>query len=254
LYAGAGNLAETIRVWKLLKTSFPRVNNLSYHNILNALKTIGNMDGLKQCFEEWESVCVSYDIKLPNLMINSYLRKDMVKEAESLREKCIEKGVGLDYRTLELFTDYYLERKDRVSALKCLEVINSSEKQCEWKPNKEKVNAFLEFFEEVTDVVGAEKFCQTLKKLNCLDTEAYESLIRTYLSADRKEPSLRQRIKEDGIEISSETEKLLERVCASWKNSVSENGNNVQLCSVILVRSNGICYILMPLGFLSKTM
>lgn len=214
LYAGAGNLADTVRLWKLLKASFPRTNNLSYHNMFHALIRLDNMDGLKQCFKEWDSVCVNYDVKLLNSVIDAYLRKDMIEEAESLRERGIEKGVGLDYRTLELFTDYYLGRNEMGSALECLEVINCSEKQCEWKPNKEKVNAFLKYFEEVKDVDGAEKFCQILKKLNCLDAEACESLIRAYVAADRKEPSLHQRIKEDGIEISSETKELLERVCA----------------------------------------
>ncbi|XP_020274756.1 pentatricopeptide repeat-containing protein At1g02370, mitochondrial-like isoform X2 [Asparagus officinalis] len=212
LYARAGNLAETIRVWKLLKASFPRTNNLSYHNFLHALGILGDVDGVKQCFEEWESVCINYDVKVLNVVIDAYLRKGMVEEAESLREKGIEKGLGLDFRTLDLFTDYYLERNDVGLALKCLDIIDTSEKQCEWKPSKEKVSIFLKYFEEAKDVDGAEKFCQILKKINCLDAEAYESLIRVYVAAERKEPSLPQRIKEDGIKVSAEAGKLLEMV------------------------------------------
>lgn len=180
LYAASNNLPETIRVWKLLKTSFPRTNNISYLCMFNALKKLGDMDGLKQCFEEWESAYINYDVKLLNTTIDAYLRNDMIKEAELLREKGIQKGLGSDKRTLELFTDYYLKRNEIGLALKCLEVISSSEKQCDWKPNKDQVNAFLKYLEEAKDVDGTEKFIGILKKLDCLDAEAYESPL--YLS------------------------------------------------------------------------
>lgn len=93
--------------------------------------------------------------------------------------------------------------------------MDSSGKQCKWKPNKDKVSAFLNYLEEAKDVDGAEKFCQILKKLNCLDAKAHGSLIQTYLAVEQKKPSLSQRIKDDGVEISSKAEMLLERVCVT---------------------------------------
>ncbi|KAJ0978636.1 hypothetical protein J5N97_014110 [Dioscorea zingiberensis] len=85
LYASTGNLAEVNRVWKSLKTTFPKLTNMSYLIMLQALTKLDDLDSIERCFKEWESVHVAYDVRLMNLMIGAYLKKDMVKEAESLQ-------------------------------------------------------------------------------------------------------------------------------------------------------------------------
>ncbi|KAL5227975.1 hypothetical protein ABZP36_016240 [Zizania latifolia] len=55
---------------------------------------------------------------------------------------------------------------------------------------KELVNRFLKHFEDMKDADGMETFCECLRKLNCLDAEAYEALVRTYISAGKTNPSI----------------------------------------------------------------
>ncbi|KAJ6794328.1 pentatricopeptide repeat-containing protein, mitochondrial-like [Iris pallida] len=217
LYAAAGNLAEVNRIWKLLKSSFKVITNMNYLSMFTALRKLGDTDGLKQCFQEWESVYVTYDIRLVNVVIDAYLTVDMVDEALALWEKAKEKGVRSDFKTLELFAEYFMERRDISSVLKFLELMAGLVKPKGFKANKERMTAFLKHLEEVKDVDAAEGLCRHMKKLECLNAEAYESLLRTYLAAGRKGSHLGERIKEDGIETSPETEKLLERVCAIVK-------------------------------------
>nr|XP_010921472.1 pentatricopeptide repeat-containing protein At4g01990, mitochondrial [Elaeis guineensis] len=212
LYAGTGNLVEVNRIWKSLKTTFPKPTNMSFLTMLQALNKLDDIDSLTQCYEEWESFYVTYDLKLTNLMLGAYLRKGMVKEAEALWARTSEKGAGFDRRTCELFLDCYLKNHNMELALKWLENAVSMVKQDEWKLSQEKVSTFLKCLEEAKDVEGAERFSKSLKVLNCLDTRAYESLLRTYSLARRRDPSLRQRINDDKIELSSHTKRLLKRV------------------------------------------
>ncbi|KAJ0979936.1 hypothetical protein J5N97_015410 [Dioscorea zingiberensis] len=213
LYASIGNLAEVNRVWKLLKSSFGKTTNTSYLVMFQALSKLDDLDALKQCFQEWEFAHLSYyDIRLVNVVIGTYLRKGMIKEAEFLWERAKQKGAGSDFRTFNYFIDYYLKHETSL-ALKCLEAATDLVKHDEWKPQQEMVTAFLKHFKETEDVDRAEAVCKCLKKLNCLDAGAYEYLLRTYVAAGRTEPSLLQRIKDDGIELNSLSKELLDKVC-----------------------------------------
>ncbi|KAJ6808694.1 pentatricopeptide repeat-containing protein-like, mitochondrial [Iris pallida] len=107
LYAGAGNLVQVKQVWKLLKARSPRPTNRLYLVMLQALAKLDDMDALKHCFEEWEGGCVNYDMRLVNVVIGAYLRKDLVEEAKLLQKNARERGVLSDLQTQELFKDYY---------------------------------------------------------------------------------------------------------------------------------------------------
>lgn len=162
LYAGAGNLAEVKRVWKLVKASFGKMTNKSYYHMLHALKKLGDVDGLKQCFQEWVSFCDFYDVKLGNVVIDAYLKRGMVKEAEKVWETSISKGHGSDFRTLELFTEFYLERHEMGLANKHLERFVGIVKQEKRRPDKLKVKKFLKHLNEVKDVEGVDAFSKSL--------------------------------------------------------------------------------------------
>ena len=98
-------------------------------------------------------------------------------------------------------------------AMKSMKTAVCKVKENEWQPNQEKVRAFLKYFEDQQDIDGAVEFCEMLKKVHCLISEAYNSLLQIYIAAEKMEPLTRQRIEEDEIETSPETEGLLEKVC-----------------------------------------
>ncbi|KAM1494028.1 hypothetical protein ACFX10_025728 [Malus domestica] len=75
----------------------------------------------------------------------------------------------------------------------------SESKDGEWHPSPDTRIAFLKYFEDEKDVDGAEKFCNILKRP----------------AAGKSDPAMRQRLKEEHIEISPEIENLLEMVSAS---------------------------------------
>ncbi|KAK9084356.1 hypothetical protein Scep_030827 [Stephania cephalantha] len=217
LYTGTSNLSEVHRVWNSLKEAFPKPSNLSYLAMLQALAKLDDLEGLKKCYEEWESGLTSYDMRLTNTVLGVYLRKDMREEAEILGEDARRRGAGPNFRTHELFMDYYMRNRQADLALSCMETAVSkaaeNPKECKWKPTKERVNTFMSYFEEQKDADSAKAFCKMLKKINCLDVDAYCLLLRTYVAAGKVEPKMRRRIKKDGIEVNSELMSLLEIVC-----------------------------------------
>ncbi|KAI8002389.1 Pentatricopeptide repeat-containing protein [Camellia lanceoleosa] len=77
----------------------------------------------------------------------------------------------------------------------------------------ESVDKVLKYFEEEKNVDGAEELCKMLKKVNRLDSKAYDSLLRTYIAVGKPAHDIRMRIEADGIEVNSEFENLLEMVC-----------------------------------------
>ncbi|KAF5189530.1 Pentatricopeptide repeat-containing protein [Thalictrum thalictroides] len=212
LYAGCSNLSEVHRVWKSLKSAFPTTTNLDYLVTLQALAKLDSFHVLLRCFEDWVSSSTSYDMRIANVMISALLRQDMVEEASNICEDSIKRGSGPNFKTQELFLDYYIRNVQWDLAFSCMEATVSKVKNNEWKPNEEKVSAFLKHFEKTKDIARAEEFCKMLKKLNCLDLKAYRLLLCTYVAAKEKEPGMRKRLESDEIEMNTEIEELLRRV------------------------------------------
>ncbi|KAF9605769.1 hypothetical protein IFM89_018435 [Coptis chinensis] len=213
LYSHTSNKLGVDRVWDSLKSAFPELTNMCYLSKLQALHRLGDTDGLKKCFDDWESGCSNYDIKLVNVLIDSYLSRGMIPEAEALLERAVRKVGKASFRTLEMFMNFYLEKRQLDSALKYLKTAASMKNEYEWKPSQDVVDMFLRYLEEEKNVDGAENLFKSLKKLNSVSTEVYDSLLRTYVAAGIKDPEMHKRMKEDGIEASPSSKTLIGKVC-----------------------------------------
>ncbi|GFZ13806.1 hypothetical protein Acr_23g0021910 [Actinidia rufa] len=159
---------------------------------VKALAKLNDVDSLKRCFEEWESSCSSYDIRLVKVAIRAYLQNDMKNEAESVLHEAFKRSKEPPFR--------------------CMESAVSAVKDDEWHPDPNTVNKFLKYFEEAKDVDGAEAICKMLKKINRLDSSAYHSLLLIYIAAGKTAPEMQRKTEEDLIEMNCELEDLLKRV------------------------------------------
>lgn len=213
LYASTSNLSEVNKIWNSLKSVHPMTNNMSYLVMLQALSKLKDVEGLKRTYNEWESSCSSFDLRLADVTIGAYLRQDMFKDAAMIFEDAMKRSKGPFFRAREMFMIYFLKFKQVDLALSHLESAISEGKDNEWHPSSAMANAFLKYFEEEKDVEGAENFARILNSFKCLDASAYHLLIKTYVAAGKSGPNMRQRLKDDNIEISSELEELLETIC-----------------------------------------
>ncbi|KAH9626866.1 hypothetical protein KSS87_002266 [Heliosperma pusillum] len=225
LYASVGKLDSVIQTWNKLmsnfnvdnnqcyfpsrKPNFKVDNNQCYLSLLQALSRLDDIKGLENYFCEWESICKIYDDRLPTVVIGAYLRHDMLEEAGLLLEDATKKVGKLLRMPHVKFMNYYFEKGQTEGALKHMEAAIVSN----WKPIAEKLDPCFQHFKDQKDVDGLEKFCQLLKRAQALDTKAYLWLLQTYVDAEKTAPDMRERIEEDGINVTPELEELLERVC-----------------------------------------
>ncbi|KAF0921210.1 hypothetical protein E2562_039317 [Oryza meyeriana var. granulata] len=211
LYASSGNLPEVKRIWVSLKSAFKKCSNRSYLVMLKALKKLDDFESVQQIFQEWESSHEQYDMKIANVIIQAYLDKGMTDKAEAMRQTAMAQGHS-NNRTFCILIEFYLEKSKINEALQVWRDAKNMVKQQNWVPARELVNRFLKHFEDSKDAYGMETFCECLRKLDRLDAEAYEALIRTYMSAGRTNPSIAQRIEDDRVDIRPEMVELLRAV------------------------------------------
>ncbi|PIA61068.1 hypothetical protein AQUCO_00300527v1 [Aquilegia coerulea] len=169
LYASIGKPEEVYRVWQSLKSAFPKTSNLSYLTMLQVLSRLEDMEGLKRCFEEWEPHCLSDDVRLPNVLIKAYLKRDMIEEAKLLLDRTLKKGCEPNFATYVLFIDFFVKIHDMDLALNYMRVGTSYVKNPERKMYIEYVSMFQKYCEERNDVDGAEEFMTLMQDAVSLD-------------------------------------------------------------------------------------
>jgi pentatricopeptide repeat protein len=158
-------------VWDRIKAKFSKVTNTSYLIMLQALYKLNDLDRLKQIFQEWESSYETHDMRLTNMMIRVHLKSNKAEEAESLLEKAKEKGAEIDSKTCKLFLDHYVGKGDMTLALNWVENRTKLPKKA-WKLDQDRIHKFQKYFEENKDADCAEKFCNCLRTLGCIDGKA----------------------------------------------------------------------------------
>ncbi|XP_072150357.1 LOW QUALITY PROTEIN: pentatricopeptide repeat-containing protein At4g01990, mitochondrial-like [Setaria viridis] len=220
LYACSGNSTELKRIWESLRLAFKKCLNRSYRVMLQALSTVDDFDCLQQIFQEWQSSHEYYDMRIANVMIKAYLDKGMIDEAEAIRQSAMAQG-HCNENTVQIFAEFYLDKSNVEAALEILRDAKNMVTAHNWVPSKELVSRFLKYYEESENVDGVESFCEDLKKLECLDGKAYEGSMRTYMAAQRTNPSIAQRIEDDGFHIEPEMAKLLKKCLAVEDENVS---------------------------------
>ncbi|EOA40137.1 hypothetical protein CARUB_v10008848mg [Capsella rubella] len=215
LYAGISKAPEVFRVWELLKKARPEVNNMSYLVMLQAMSKLGDLDGIKKIFTEWESKCWAYDMRLANIAINTYLKGNMHEEAEKILDGAMKKSKGPFSKARQLLMIHLLQNGKADLAMKHLEaaVSDSTENKDEWSWSSELVSLFYLHFENAKDVNGAEEFSRILSKWRPFDSDTATFLIKTYAASGKTRPDMRERLSQHEIEVSEEIQDLLGKVC-----------------------------------------
>ncbi|VVA89717.1 unnamed protein product [Arabis nemorensis] len=215
LYAGISKASEVYRAWESLNKARPEVNNMSYLVMIQALSKLGDIDGFKKIFTEWESKCRAYDMRLVNFAINTYLKANMYEEAEMVLDGAIKKSKGPFSKARQLLMIHLLEKGKVDLVMKHLKAAfsNAEEIKDDWNWSSELVSLFFLHFERTKDVEGAENFCRNLSKWRPLDSETVTFLIKIYAAAEKTCPEMRERLSQHQIEVSEEIQDLLQKVC-----------------------------------------
>lgn len=215
LYGQMGNLLEVFRVWRSLRLAFPKTANISYLNMIQTLTKLKDLPGAEKCFKEWESGCSTYDIRIANALIGAYIKEDSLEKAMELKDRARRRGTKPNAKTWEIFLDYYLKHGDFKLAGDCVAkaVCKTRGNGGKWMPSPEIIRSFMKHFEAEKDVDGAEGFLEIVKKsVDTLESDVFESLIRTYSAAGRKSSMMNRRLKMENVEVSEVCMKLLDEI------------------------------------------
>ncbi|GJN29777.1 hypothetical protein PR202_gb18029 [Eleusine coracana subsp. coracana] len=157
-----------------------------------------------------------YDIRVANAMIKAYIAEGMLDKAIALKKRAKMRGGRLNAKTWEIFMEHYLKEGDLKMAHWCADraIKKGHSNGRIWVPPREVTERLMVYFELNKDVDGAEKFVETLKKVQKdLGSLVFEPLIRTYASAGKKFPGMRHRLKIENVEVSEEIDSLLDSIC-----------------------------------------
>ncbi|CAH9132728.1 unnamed protein product [Cuscuta epithymum] len=207
LYTHVKSKNEVQRVWKKMKSIYHKLNDSEYTCMISSLLKLDDFEGALNTYTEWESVSVTKDTRISNLVLAAYIKNDQLDMAESFKEQMVQKGIPPSYTTWELFTWGYIKHK------KMNEVLNSFKKAIacvkKWDPDVKIVREMFGLLEEQGNVGLAEDLIVILRRAGHVNTEVYNLLLRTYKKAGKMPLIVAERMKKDDVEMDGETEELI---------------------------------------------
>lgn len=216
LHANMGSTDEVNRIWKKMKASFRQMNDNEYFCFISSLVKLGDYAGAENVYREWESVSVTNDVRISNLLLASYVDQGQMEMAEIFCTEIVQKGVIPSYTTWELLTKGYLKMKDVKKFLDYFRKAISSVKI--WNPDPLLVQEAFKVIQEQAHVEGAEQLLGILREAGHVNTTVYNLLLKTYAKAGKMPLIVSERMKKDGVQLDEETHRLLDltsKMCVS---------------------------------------
>ncbi|MCE2055271.1 hypothetical protein HAX54_042316 [Datura stramonium] len=161
LYAEAGKKEEVHRVWDLYKQNM-KILNKGYMRVMSSLMKFGDIEGVEKIFEEWESEALSYDFRVPDVLICSYCRNGLLGKAKTLMDKGMSKG-GVPWVTTWCHLANGYIHEDLVP--EAVEALKKAISICppNYKPSRETLATCIKYWEKQGDVDNAEDFVKSLE-------------------------------------------------------------------------------------------
>lgn len=207
------------RVWQKLKSCFWKMNDAEYTCMISSLLKLGKIEEAEKLYTQWESGSNTGDPRVANLLIAAYINRNQMEKAEAFSDHVIQKGVDPCYTTWELFTWGSLKSDWMDKALEYLKKAIASVK--EWKFDNNLIGKLQEKLEEQGNVEGAEELLAVIRKAGKLNTEAYNSLLRTYAEAGKMPLIIAERMEKDGVHLNEVTHELIDKTSKMCVTEVS---------------------------------
>lgn len=217
LYTGLWRLEDVKRVWKKMKGSFRKLNDSEYNCMISSLIKLNEVKEAEDLYTEWESVSVTGDSRIPNLILAAYINRKKLKMAEMFFEnQMVRKGIVPSYPSWELFTYGYLHEKQMDKVIKCFKKGIGSVKK--WEPDLKIVREVYKLLEEYGNIEGAEELLRMLRGAGFVSTELYNLVLKVYVKAGKMPLIVSERMKKDKVLLDDKTLQLIKvtsKLCVS---------------------------------------
>ncbi|KAE8652713.1 hypothetical protein Csa_013388 [Cucumis sativus] len=77
LYARNGKKDEIHLIWNLYKKE--KIFNKGFISMITSLFVLDDIKGAERIYKEWETQKLSYDLRIPNLLVDAYCRAGLME-------------------------------------------------------------------------------------------------------------------------------------------------------------------------------
>ncbi|KAJ7942532.1 Pentatricopeptide repeat [Quillaja saponaria] len=208
LHTNMGDKDGLKRIWKKMKTCFRKMSDAEYTCMLSSLVKLGDLAEAENLYREWGLVSGTGDVRVSNILLAAYINRNQIEMAENLYNQMVEKGITPGYTTWELLTWGYVKKKHTEKVIDCFKKAIGRVKK--WNPDEKLVREVYKSLEEQAHVEGAEQLLIILRNAGHVNTQIYNSLLRTYANAGKMPLIVAERMKKDNVELNEETHRLID--------------------------------------------
>ncbi|KAJ0812163.1 putative tetratricopeptide-like helical domain superfamily [Helianthus annuus] len=162
-YASIGKKDDVYRIWNLYKTSWSKVYNRGYTSIVRALVRLDDIDGAEKVLAEWESQKLSFDFRIPNMLIKAYCTKGLLVKAEAYVDRLVGMGKQPPASTWVLFVTAYTKDKEMEKVVEMLKKCVVAEDMRGCKLDQDVFTACVEYLKENGDLKMVEEIEKVFK-------------------------------------------------------------------------------------------
>ncbi|KAL9994375.1 putative tetratricopeptide-like helical domain superfamily [Helianthus debilis subsp. tardiflorus] len=156
-YASIGKKDDVYRIWNLYKTSWSKVYNRGYSSMIDALVRLDDIVGVEKLLAEWESQKLSFDFRIPNMLIKAYCTKGLLVKAEAYVDRLVDMGKQPPASTWVLFVTAYTKDNEMEKAAEMLKKCVAAEDMRGCKLDLDVFTACVEYLEENGDLETVEE-------------------------------------------------------------------------------------------------
>ncbi|KAL3514238.1 hypothetical protein ACH5RR_026955 [Cinchona calisaya] len=210
IYASLNRKDEVLRLWKASKGVKGRITCANYICILSCLVKLGGIKEAENIFLEWESQCRTYDIRVSNILLGAYMRNGLMKKAESLLNRLLDRGACPNYKTWEILMEGWVRNNEMDKAIDAMRRCLSLLKDCEWRPSASIVVTIAEYFEKMGKIEDAMQYLEVIRSLGPASLPVYKSLLRMHAHSQRPTEDILELMHKDGIDLDQEASALIQ--------------------------------------------
>ncbi|XP_030545944.1 pentatricopeptide repeat-containing protein At4g02820, mitochondrial [Rhodamnia argentea] len=201
------------RIWNRMRSVIPNLNDNEYACMISSVAKFGEMKEAEKLYTEWEWVSKTRYPCVADVLVAAHVNSGPMERAENIYKRVVKNGVTPHYTTWRHLTWGYLKEKQLDKALYYLYMAIASVEK--WVFDRELMAEVFKNLEESGNVEGAEELLVVIRNAGHVNTEVYNSLLRTYAKASLRPLFVAERMKKDNVRMDDETTKLLNEASKS---------------------------------------
>ncbi|XP_059633050.1 pentatricopeptide repeat-containing protein At4g21705, mitochondrial-like [Cornus florida] len=210
LYANLGKKDDVMRLWSLQKVVCKKLFNRDYIVMLSSLVKLDELEETEALVKEWESSCLYYDFRVPNVLLIGYCQKGLIEKAEASLQDIIERGKTPTPNSWAIIAAAHLDKQNMGKALECMkEALAVQAENQGWRPKPRLIISILNWLDKNGEVEELEAFLRSLENIVLVDRELCHALAEANFRSSKVVVGIEEGKEADKIDEDEEEKNLL---------------------------------------------